>query len=163
MNRLARERAITTAGMACAIIACGTAVWWAQQPAGSLAIDARIDEPIAPATLSANTRLDASVFDVVLWPEPKQAETAQVASARVSTPSPPPPPPPAAINLTLVAIVEAEGGWQVALYDPGEQRIFFAGEGDTVGSVRVREVTASTVLLELAGRTRQLALQGGPP
>ena len=163
MNRLARERLITIAAAASGITVCGAAVWWAQQPADNLAIDLRIDEPVAPATDSANTRLDASVFDVVLWPEPKQAETAQVASARVSTPSPPPPPPPAAINLALVAIVEAEGGWRVALYDPGEQRIVFAGEGDTVGPVRVREVTASTVLLELSGRTRQLALQGGPP
>lgn len=163
MNRLTRERAITTAGMACAIITYGAAVWWATRPAGSIAIDARIDEPIAPATFSPNTRLDASIFDVVLWPEPKQAETAQATSAQVSTPSPPPPPPPAAISLTLVAIVEAEGRWQVALYDPGEQRIVLAGEGDAVGAVRVREVTASTVLLELAGRTRQLALQGGAP
>ncbi|MFI4883196.1 MAG: hypothetical protein ACIAQU_11490 [Phycisphaerales bacterium JB064] len=163
MNRMARERVITIAAAASGITVCGAAVWWAQQPADNFAIDSRFGESIAPATDSADTQLDASVFDVVLWPEPKQAETAQVASARVSTPSPPPPPPPASINLTLVAIVEAEEGWQVALYDPSEQRIVLAGVGDMVSAVRVREVTASTVLLELAGRTRQLALQGGAP
>lgn len=163
MNRLARERIITIASLACATVACGTTGWWAQRPRDHTDIDTRIDESITPATVIADERLDASAFDLVLWPEPEKNETAQPAAAQASTPSPPPPPLPASINLTLVAIVEAEGGWQVALYDPGEQRIVLAGEGDAVGAVRVREVTASTVLLELAGRARQLALQGGAP
>lgn len=163
MNRLVRERVITVAAMACAITVCGATAWWAQQRAAIIPIESRIDEPPAPVTGFAGTRVDASAFDVVLWPEPKQAETAQASSAKVSTPSSPPPPPTPSIDLTLVAIVEAEGGWQVALYDPGEHRIVLAGQGDAVGPVHIREVTASTVLLELAGQKRQLALQGGAP
>lgn len=162
MNRLTRERAITAGMLVGVTAASGVAVWWAKQPAPPLAMERAPDLTPDEGTRLAAQPLDASVFDVVLWPEPEQVETAQSATVASATPTPPPPPP-APINLTLIAIVEVDTGWQVALYDPSEQRIVLAGEGDAVGAVRVREVTASTVLLELAGRTRQLALQGGAP
>lgn len=162
MNRLTRERAITAGALVGVTVASGVAVWWALQPAPPLAMERAPDLTLDEGTRLAAQPFDASVFDVVLWPESEQVEPAQSATVAAATPTPPPPPP-APISLTLIAIVEADTGWQVALYDPSEQRIVLAGEGDAVGAVRVREVTASTVLLELAGRIRQLALQGGAP
>jgi hypothetical protein len=162
MNRLNRERAVTAIAIASVMVASGTAVWWALQPAPPMVIQVAPELQSVEGTSVAAQPLDASVFDIELWPEPVQAATTQAAATTVTTPTPPPPPP-APINLSLIAIVEAETGWQVALYDPNEQRIVLAGEGDALGAVRVREVTATTVLLELAGRTRQIALQGGAP
>ncbi|UYV13683.1 MAG: hypothetical protein NCW75_05210 [Phycisphaera sp.] len=162
MNRLNRERAVTTIALASVMVASGTAVWWALQPVPPLVIENAPELHSAEGQLIAAQPLNASVFDIELWPEPVQAATAQATPTTVTTPSPPPPPP-APINLSLIAIVETDTGWQVALYDPSQQRIVLAGEGDVVGAVRVREVTATTVLLELAGRTRQLALEGGTP
>lgn len=162
MNRLTRERAITAGALVGVTAASGVAAWWAMQPAPPLAMERAPDFTLDEATRLAAQPLDASVFDVVLWPESEQVKPAQSAGVAAATPAPPPPPL-AQINLTLVAIVQAGDGWQVALYDPNEQRIVLAGEGDAVGAVRVREVTASTVLLEAAGRTRTLALQGGTP
>lgn len=162
MNRLNRERAVTTIILASVIIASGTAVWWTLQPVPPMVIELEPELHSTAEMHVAAQPLDASVFDIELWPEPVQAATTQATATTVTTPVPPPPPP-APINLSLIAIVEADTGWQVALYDPAEQRIVLAGEGDAIGTVRVREVTATTVLLELAGRTRQLALQGGAP
>lgn len=162
MNRLNRERAFTAIALASVMFASGTAVWWSLQPAPPLVIEDASELHSAEGTLFAAQPLDASVFDIELWPEPAQAATTQAAATTVTTPTPLAPPP-APINLSLIAIVEADTGWQVALYDPSVQRIVLAGEGDAVGAVRVREVTATTVLLELAGRTRTLALQGGAP
>lgn len=162
MNRLNRERAVSTIALASVIVASGTAVWWALKPVSPFVIENAPEIQSAEGTHVAAQPLDASVFDIELWAEPVQAATTQAAATTVTTPTPPPPPA-APINLSLIAIVETGTGWQVALYDPGEQRIVLAGEGDAVGAVRVREVTATTVLLELAGRTRQLALQGGAP
>ncbi|MEQ8845670.1 MAG: hypothetical protein RIB58_12530 [Phycisphaerales bacterium] len=162
MNRLTRERAITAGALVGVTAASGLAVWWALQPAPPLAMDRAQELTPDEGTRLAAQPLDASAFDVVLWSEPEELTPAEAATVAAATPEPPPPPP-AQINLSLIAIVEADTGWQVALYDPGEQRIVLAGAGDAVGTVRVREVTESTVLLELAGRTRQLALQGGAP
>ena len=162
MNRLNRERAVTAITLSSVMVASGTAVWWSLQPVPPLVIENAPELQSAESQLIAAQPLDASVFDIVLWPEPVQAATTQAAATTVRTPTLPPPPP-APINLSLIAILEADTGWQVALYDPEEQRIVLASKGDTVGAVRVREVTATTVLLELAGRTRQLALQGGAP
>ncbi|MFI4915139.1 MAG: hypothetical protein ACIAS6_01355, partial [Phycisphaerales bacterium JB060] len=154
MNRLNRERAVTAAATASVILVSGTAAWWALQPAPPFVIEITPELPSAEGARVAAQPMDASVFEVALWPEAEYAPTTHTATA-ASTPAPPPPPP-APINLSLIAIVEADTGRQVALYDPNDQRIVLAGEGDTVGAVRVREVTATTVLLELAGRTRQL-------
>jgi hypothetical protein len=162
MNRLTRERAITAGVLVDVTAASGVAVWWAMQPAPPLAMERAPEVTSVEGTRLAAQPLDASIFDIVLWPEPEQVDPAHSATVAAAATTPPPPPP-APINLSLIAIVEADTGWQVALYDPSEQRIVLAGEGDAVGAVRVREVTASTVLLELAGRTRQLALQGGTP
>lgn len=162
MNRLTRERAVTAVALASMIVVSGIAVGWALQPAPPLVIENAPELQPAEGKRIAAQPLDASVFDVVLWPEPPQIASDQTAVTTAATPTPPPTPP-AQINLSLIAIVEADTGWRVALYDPNEQRIVLAREGDAVGLVRVREVTATTVLLELAGRTRQLALQGGAP
>lgn len=162
MNRLNRERAITAITLASVMVTSGTAVWWALQPVPPLVIEIAAELQSAEGTRVAAQPLDASVFDIELWPEPVQTATTQAAATTVTTPSPPSPPP-APINLSLIAIVEADTGWKVALYDPAEQRVVLAGEGDSVGTVRVREVTPTTVVLELAGRTQQLALQGGAP
>lgn len=162
MSRLGRERAITAGTLVCVTFACGAVAWWALQPVAPIAINGTPEVSSETGASIAAQPFDASVFDVVLWPEPEHDESALSATVAAATPTPPPPPP-APINLTLIAIVEAGGGWQVALYDPSEQQIVLAGKGDAVGAVRVLEVTASTVLLELAGRTRQLALQGSAP
>ena len=163
MSRMGREHALTTLAAACTIIGCGATAWWAFGPVDHAEDLARVETSTPPKTSAAAMRIDASVFDVVLWPEPEPIDVAEPATASASMPPSPPPPPLSSIKLTLVAIVEVEGGWHVALYDPSSQRIVFAGPGDLIGDVRVREVTASTVLLELAGRTRQLALHGGAP
>lgn len=162
MNRLTRERAVTAIAMASVIVASGIAAWWALQPAPPFVVENAPELQSTEGLRVAAQPLDASAFDVVLWPDSEQAALAHSTTAAVTTPTPPPPPP-AQISLSLIAIVEADTGWEVALYDPGEQRIVLAGQGDSVGAVRVREVTATTVLLELAGRTRQLALQGDAP
>ncbi|MCW5757962.1 MAG: hypothetical protein KIT54_12065 [Phycisphaeraceae bacterium] len=170
MNRLQRERAISGAMVACVTIACAGATWWATRPIEQTKRTSNLGVPPVSDAIVAGHALDASVFDVVLWPEqlPDPGEPARSAMAAAATPPLPPPPapqppPPAPINLTLVAIVEAGDGWRVALYDPSEQRLVLASAGEAVGAVRVREVTSSTVLLELAGRTRRLALQGIAP
>ena len=160
MNRLARERLVTVALLSCLSSLAGVATWWAMQPARSIDVEIAPHTQESTTTAIARTPMDASVFELVLWPESApvvedpSATAASIASART-----PPPPPPASINLSLVAIVEDEYGWRVALYDPGEQRLVLAAEGERVGQVVVREVTAETVLLELAGRTGRLALR----
>lgn len=168
MNRLQRERAISGAMVACVTIACAGATWWATRPVEQPARMGTLGVPSVSDAIVAGHALDVSVFDVVLWPESELIEPSRSAAVAASTPPLPPPPapqppPPAPINLTLVAIVEAGDGWRVALYDPSEQRLVFASAGEAVGAVRVRDVTSSTVLLELAGRTRRLALQGSTP
>jgi|GEM_PF-4276412 len=162
MNRLSRERVVTAGAMACVVAASGIAVSWALQPVPLLVIENALEHSSDVGVRVASQPLDASVFDVVLWPAPEQAPPVQPATVATTTPIRPPNSP-VPINLSLIAIVEADAGWQVALYDPGEQRIVLASKGDTVGAVNVREVTATTALLELAGRTRQLALQEDAP
>jgi len=160
MTRLARERLLTLAVLSSLGAAAGPAVWWSMLPVRPLQLDAVSEREEGQSKSEASSQLDPSVFDLVLWPEPASAIEEQRTSAAASRTAPvAPPPPPVPINLSLVAIVEDEQGWRVALYDPSEQRLVIAAGGERVGRVLVREVTAETVLLELAGRTTRLALR----
>ncbi len=165
MNRLARERVKTGIVAACAAVALATVVWWAWGPitAAPVVLDGPHQES-APQIAHAPP-MDASVYDQNLWHVPPQGSS-PAAEQATTIPTTPPPTPPATINLTLVAIVQDDrdgGRWRAALYDPVEQRLVLAASDDRVGRVIVREVTDRTVLLELSGRERLLALEDGAP
>ncbi|WP_458789222.1 hypothetical protein [Adonisia turfae] len=159
MTRLARERLLTVALLSCAGATAGVAAWWSMPPVQPIELDAVPQLEERSSTSDSTSQLNPSVFDLVLWPEPAPAIEEQRTTAATSRTAPIAPPPPAPISLSLVAIVEDEQGWRVALYDPSEQRLVIAAGGERVGRVLVREVTAETVLLELAGRTTRLALR----
>ena len=164
MNRRARERVVTAALLLCLAGVAGSAAWWSVQPPSSPELNIELETGEVQSSSIANSPIDASVFDLVLWPEPEPVVAEQATRTAASQPTrTPPPPPPAPINLALVAIVQEEQDFRVALYDPAEQRLVVAAEGERVGQVVVREVTADTVLLELAGRTRRLALREDMP
>lgn len=163
MNRLARQRLLTTSMCGIASTAVAAAGWWMLQPmvpASPISPGVEHSNPIEPGT--EPVLLDASAFNQVLWHEP-EAPVEPERPSPTTVAIPPPPPPPAAIALTLVAIVEEGPAWRVALYDPKEQRLVLAAEGESVGRVVVKEVTRDTVLLELAGRTQRLALEDRAP
>lgn len=163
MSRPLRERtgtaAITVGGIG--ILLAGG--WWSTRPIPPRTPTAQLLADAPHADLPPRIPLDASVFDQGLWHATAVAKPPPDQPAQTAPSPPPPPPPPANIALTLIAMVQNGDEWRVALYDPSEQELVLAAAGDRVAGVLVREVTDRSVLLELAGRTRRLALVEDAP
>lgn len=158
MSRPLRERTGTAVVTMCGIGILLAGGWWSMRSIPPRTPTAQLLADAPHADLPPRIPLDASVFDQGLWHAPRVTTAQPEQPTRTTPPPPPPPPAPANIALTLIAMVQNGDEWHVALYDPGEQELVLAAAGDRVAGVLVREVTDRSVLLELAGRTRRLAL-----
>lgn len=95
--------------------------------------------------------VDVAAFRVPIW---------------VAEPAPPPPPapvtpppPPAPLKLQLLAIVNENGVYRAAVYDPDADKLLVVAAGEKIGSRRVEKVDKSAVTLADDTGKRVLALK----
>ena len=143
----------------------GVAAWWTLRTPRVVVVP-----PPAPAALEVDTlpstsadqspvASPAAMADAFVLKTWSPARDAEPVAARPTTPPRPVAPRIVASRLELLGIVQEGSTWKAAIYDPELDRVFVVGDGEQVGSRRVRRVTDSLVELTAGAGIERLEIR----
>lgn len=165
----ARSKTVASAGLGA--IAVAMCAWWALRPLARESFIKRVESgELSLPPRERAVALDMSAFEAPIWMAPPAPPTITLEAANLPpapAPTPPPAPPPPPFRLQLISIVreQVEGRpvYRALFYDPDQDQLVLAVEGQTLGIRQVESITATGVSLREGANLRMLALVGDLP